>query len=702
METLVTTVLSFIHEAWGVFVLVIRANKRPTQVPVPRALGRAWLCSIAVFGLTGCGLVSTKLVQRDINSLTKSKSENSAGHSSANRNTTSFELVTPIFQEFCISCHSSSSTIGSLESYSARRRVSDIDWWKLTVEKVTSGAMPPSKPTSPEAQDRLAKGIKLLTDWQAEGFPEFAAKGADSIDQNNSLFTSEISTVEACTGDDPLPARLWILTKDQIQNALRDTFGDNIELSDFSHPSVRANGLSVPVNTRYDEVSMSSFVSFSERFFAQISANNVALSRCISASGTSCVREFITTYGRKLWRRTLLASEVQQAVDKFAAAEPMIGRRLALQMNLGRLLVSPHFVYRSELTQVNSGSGVSSLTPFETASLLSFTIWNSIPDEALLVAAERNELNSIERIDTQITRMIADPRGRRSIKAFFGDWLQLDSVLTQPKSATLFPTVNAPVRQALRNEMNLYIDELVWNERASLSQFFTSSRGFASNLTANLYGVNVNSSAAVPVTLDPTQRSGILTQPGFLLGHSGANGTGYVHRGVFFLDNVSCQPIPPAPPSAIAMANMMEPNVAQMSTRQIQALHSRNPSCASCHNKIDPIGAAFEKYDALGAFRSVENGIPIDASGVTEGLGDVSPRFSDAVSLVGNLAHSQHFQQCFTKRVYQYGFGDIPRNAQGCELARVHSYLKGRSFTLREVYSAIFKAKYITTRNKGE
>jgi len=210
----------------------------------------------------------------------------------------------------------------------------------------------------------------------------------------------------------------------------------------------------------------------------------------------------------------------------------------------------------------------------------------------------------------------------------------------------------------MSSELDRFFDDVLWNRSGSLRELFTSNRSFVDGPLAQLYGASVVGADFRPVTLDQRQRSGILTRAGFLAVHSDADSSGPIARGVFVLSSIACQPPSPPPPGIPPAPAVTDPAEQGRTTRQRFDQHVASSFCATCHTQIDGIGFGFEAFDAVGAYRTTENGNPVDSSGTIIGMGAIDGPFDGVAELASRLAGSPVLSDCFARQFYRYALGE--------------------------------------------
>jgi hypothetical protein len=367
----------------------------------------------------------------------------------------------------------------------------------------------------------------------------------------------------------------------------------------------------------------------------------------------SCVEGFLIDFGERAFRRPTTADEqafVQDFYDEMLALDG--DPRAALQLTLQGLLLSPDFLYVVEFGAdelAPAGSRVP-LSGHELASRLSYFLWDSMPDQALFDAAASGELDHADGVEAQAWRMLADPRAERAVGNFHRLWLELDDIAHIAPYEAAFPSWEPAMNDAARAE----IDQLVWSSAfgpdPTLTNLLLSRQTTVDPSLAGLYGV-----APEAVELPANQRAGLLTRAGWLGATSHEVYASPVQRGVFVLKRLLC--VPPAPPPANVDTSLEEGTTVAVTNRERYSAHAADPLCASCHTSIDGIGFGFENYDAIGAWRDVDNGAPVDATGAFAD-GDLSgTSYNGALEMSALLASSETVHRCSVTQWYRYALG---------------------------------------------
>ena len=359
-------------------------------------------------------------------------------------------------------------------------------------------------------------------------------------------------------------------------------------------------------------------------------------------------------FAHRAFRRPVMNAEVDRLLAIYKSArEQGDAFEPALKTALQAVLVSPHFLYRIERDQpTDDKDGIAALGPYEMTSRLSYFLWSSMPDDELLQAAQRGKLADEEGIETQTRRMLADPKAWAFVESFAGQWLQTRSLETVTPDVDKFNTWDEPLRNAMEKETELFFQAMLAENR-DIGEFLTAEFTFVNERLARHYGIkDVRGKQFQRVSLAGTPRAGLLTQASFLTLTSNPNRTSPVKRGKWILENLLNAPPPPPPPDVPSLDDQKGPLTGTL--RQRLEKHRENPVCNSCHQRMDPLGLAFENFDAIGRYRTHEGKERIDVSGVLPS----GETFEGADGLRRILlARKDQFRRCLVEKVLTYALG---------------------------------------------
>lgn len=333
------------------------------------------------------------------------------------------------------------------------------------------------------------------------------------------------------------------------------------------------------------------------------------------AEEEACAKRVLATLLRRAYRRPVTDVDINRILPFYRSGRREADFDAGIEAALSAVLVSREFLFRVERVP----PGVAAETPYrvsdlDLASRLSFFLWSSIPDDELLDLAERGELGKPGVLAQQVRRMLADARSRSLVSNFAGQWLHLRNLDSITPDARLFPDFDDNLRQSFRRETELLLEEVVREDRSVLDLLKTDHTWLNERL-ARHYGIpHVYGPRFRRVTLGPGgERGGLLRHGSVLTVTSYATRTSPVVRGKWVLENLLGTPPPPPPPNVPALDDNTVS--ASLPVRERLKQHRANAACASCHNVIDPVGFALENFDAVGRWRNVEEGQPVDATG---------------------------------------------------------------------------------------
>lgn len=416
-----------------------------------------------------------------------------------------------------------------------------------------------------------------------------------------------------------------------------------------------------------------------------------------AAEEQACATRILATLARRAWRRPVGAFDVAPLLKVYAAERAASDFEHGIEAALEAVLVSPEFLFVVEGSAADAGPGsVRRLTDVELATRLALFLWSSIPDERLLALAEQGRLSQPAVLDTEIARMLDDPRADALTTNFAGQWLYLRNLDQQRPDITVFPQFDARLRSAMATETQMFFAHVLRQNRPVLD-FIDADYTFLNRRLADHYGIpGVTGTAFRKVPLDPAwHRGGLLGQASILTVTSYGNHTSVVKRGKWILDNMLAAAPPPPPPDVPALK--AEHDGRKLTARQQLELHRTNPTCAACHVKMDPLGFSLENFDAVGAWRTTDAGQPIDSMAtMPDGVS-----FTGITGLQGVLmARKDEFTRALTERLMTYALArgltanDMPAvraiaASSAADQYRIRTLIRGiatsPAFTLRRV-----------------
>lgn len=368
------------------------------------------------------------------------------------------------------------------------------------------------------------------------------------------------------------------------------------------------------------------------------------------ADEAACADQVVRQLGRRAFRRPLTDRERADLLELHRVARDGATFAAGIEMVIQALLSSPQFLYHVEITAEEPGLP-ERLDSWEIASRLGFFLWNGLPDETLLAAAEAGELADPADVERHARRMLESPRAEEAVTDFFRQWLSLDAIENLAKDPATYPELDAAVARDLRASLEAYVRGTFWNGDRTLPTLLLGEVAFYNERLASLYGVEgVEGELLQEVPLGP-ERRGLLTHPALLALLAEPNQSDPIQRGLFVRERLLCQELPEPPDDVDLVVPDPTPGA---STRDRFAEHTANPSCAGCHRLLDPIGFGFEHFDGIGRYRTTDEGVRVDARGELVEAGDASGSFDGGVELAELLAGSRIVSRCFVRQWLRY------------------------------------------------
>ncbi|HEY7171012.1 MAG TPA: DUF1592 domain-containing protein [Vicinamibacterales bacterium] len=414
------------------------------------------------------------------------------------------------------------------------------------------------------------------------------------------------------------------------------------------------------------------------------------------ASEEACARKIITTLTRRAYRRPVAARDVDPLLEIYRDGRRERDFEFGIERALEALLSSPKFLMRVETEPAGARpGGIYALSDLELASRLSFFLWRSMPDDELLDVAARGSLKTPAVLEQQVKRMLADRRSLRFVDDFSEQWLQVRNMRNHDVDPVLFGAFDPTLRDAMLREIELFFESQVREDRP-IPELLTANYTFLNEQLAQHYGIaDIYGSHFRRVTLSDERRFGLLGKASILAETSYSNRTSVVLRGKWILENLLGAPPPPPPPNVPPLKEN-KPGEKPAALRERMEQHRNNPVCASCHNRMDPLGFALEHFDAIGRWRENDGGAAINSTITLDGQTIDSPKaFRDA--LVGR---GQQFVSTVAEKMVTYALGrgvdyaDAPMIRQLVRDLEQHDY-RWSSLVLGVIRSAPFQMRRV-------
>jgi hypothetical protein len=471
---------------------------------------------------------------------------------------------------------------------------------------------------------------------------------------------AEVDTTEFSV--EPAPVAIRRVTAPQYKNIVHDLLGETVVLPAALEPDVNNAGL-IAIGASLGSISARGVEQYEAAAYdlaRQAFADDGLRSRLVPCQPTgqvddACAEDFLTAFGASAWRRPLEEDEIERLVEiagtAAAVREDFYG---GLEFALAAILQSPNFLFRIEVGEADPSGAGRRFTDHEMASRLSFLLWNSTPDEALLEAAQRGELTDDEGLAAQVDRLMASERLRVGVRNFFTELFELHLLDKLSKDPTLFEHISPEVGPAAREETLLGLEHLIFEEDGDYRDIITTRRTFLNRKLASIYNIQAPSREGFAETELPEegQRTGLMGQISFLALHSHPVSSSATLRGMFVRETLLCQTVPPPP--ANVDTSIPEASGDKPTLRDRVQEHLSNEACSGCHLMTDSIGLGYENFDGIGRFRLRDNDVIIDASGDLDGDPFETPRELNEL-LRGHSA----LGPCLVKHLYRYANGHI-------------------------------------------
>jgi hypothetical protein len=510
----------------------------------------------------------------------------------------------------------------------------------------------------------------------------------------------------------PPPSRIVRLSKLEMQNSVTDLLATTQAISlpdDAKFLNFSSNALAL-FTSPFGDALWTAAETLATDFRAKLNPAQFG-NNCDTSDDNAriCATKFITTYAQKAFRRPLAQADIDGLLAVYDAGREtgidndVLDRfKSGVDYTLRAILQSPDFVYRIELGDPSTAvKGIVSLTPYEAASSLSYMLLASPPDDELLAAAANNQLATPEAIEMQARRLLTamPERFASQMRRFVREWLAIDLYAQSwNKNTDVYPLYSTDLKSAIDEETNLYINDWV-AQGATLTSLLTRSETFVNATNAPLYGLTSSSDTMQKVSLDPTQRSGILTMPAFLGTRAHVDSSAPILRGVSIVRGVMCLTIPPPPPNVPPLPPITDTDFT--TTRDQVEKHVASPTCMACHGRINPLGYPFENYDGLGVFRTKENGYDIDSSGAIVGTQSSDKTVANAIELTHALASSSEVQVCFDRQLFRSTFGRDSTVADECSLRDSTQAYQAKQLDTRELLISLLKSQTFAKRSSN-
>jgi mono/diheme cytochrome c family protein len=519
--------------------------------------------------------------------------------------------VAPFMTTYCIRCHSGKKQKGGVTFQGALKSpglASSRTLWKRASNQIKAKDMPPEEADAqPSEQER-----KAVVEW--------------------------IAGIKRLSPKDPGQFVIRRLSRAEYGNTLHDLFGVDPQIAHDLPDEVFGAGYTNSLSPLLMEQYLAIANEVLNLVLAPPGAAPTAMQQRLfgadpgdPAGRKAAARKIAHSLARLAYRRPPSEAEVDVLLRVFAlAADQGKSYPQSLRLMLKAILVSPQFLFITpgagdktgdEAGNTNAAGDIVALDDYQLASRLSYLLWGTMPDAQLSALADAGKLHDPPVLAAQARRLIADPRSRALFDGFGAQWLGLDKLAGKTFDGSKFPQMTGDLRTSMYDEARLLFESILRDNR-SLATFIDSDYTFLNSNLASIYGMQstVTGPQMRKVKLSDANRGGILTMPGILAMSSFPNRTSPVNRGVWVLEQVLGEHVPPPPPDVPSLEKQDQQKVANLTLRQRTELHRSNPVCANCHKVFDPIGYGLENFDAIGRWRDRDDsGGAIDATGELPG-----------------------------------------------------------------------------------
>jgi len=521
--------------------------------------------------------------------------------------------------------------------------------------------------------------------------------GLESRPAASAARTAEVKT----TAQNARIVGLRRLTEAQYRNSIAEIFGPGVSIVGRFEPMVRPAHQLMSTGARDATISPAGFEQFDQMartIASQVldKAHRATYMPCRPVDAAKpdpgCASRFLGPVGRYIFRRPLSDEELR-SFSRMAniGAEQVRSFYSGLELALAAMLVSPHFLYIVEAAvpdAVNSDQW--HLDSLSKASRLSFLLWNTTPNEELLAAAERGELDNAAVLSAVAARMAASPRFELGVRAFFSDMLMFEKFESLSKDPVIYKSFNQHIARDMPEQILRTIVDVVVTRNRDYREIFTTRRTFMTRALGPLYDLPVADTSGNWQAYEfpeDSGRQGILSLAGFLAVYSHPGRSSPTLRGVAIREALLCQPVPQPPPNVNFTVIQDTTNPTLRTARARLTAHTTDPVCSGCHDSMDPIGLTLEHFDGSGAYRELENATSLDVSGAFEGVDVIG-----ADGLGRALATSTTAAQCVASRAYEYARG---KPIQGNDTAVLNSIMSGfasNGYTISSLFRLVATA----------
>jgi Protein of unknown function (DUF1592)/Protein of unknown function (DUF1588)/Protein of unknown function (DUF1595)/Protein of unknown function (DUF1587)/Protein of unknown function (DUF1585) len=518
--------------------------------------------------------------------------------------------------------------------------------------------------------------------------PKTTASGSTATGEPGKIDRSQVADCSPTAIGDPGLAISRRLTRTDYDNTVRDLLGDSSAPASNAPTAFPGEELSLNFDNNPQMLSVSaplvqSYFDAAEALSTKAVQNLATLvGTCASTGGTACADQFIRSFGAKAFRRPVTDDDVTRFMGPYNVGA-QTDFKTGIRLVVSAMLQSAPFLYRLEMGGVAAGAYVRP-TSFEMASRLSYFLWKSMPDSALLKAAQDDQLQTSDQIRAQAVRMLGASQTHEMVGNFHDQWLNLRLIEATDKSASDFPMFNETVAADMHTEASTFIGDVLFGGAGDASALFSAPTTFVNANLAKFYGFGSGGAAFAKMTPPVGERAGVLTMGGVMSVLAKTNRTSPVLRGKFIREQVLCEEVPAPPPNVPAL-----PEIDTSLTVKQRLGEHEVAGCAACHVLLDPVGWAFENYDGVGRFRTVDNGHPIDIKGEVQASDTTDPMlvgaFSGPAELGAKLAASSEVKRCIVTQWFRFAAGRSEADADVCSLQKLDTKFASTGHSVKDL-----------------
>jgi hypothetical protein len=506
--------------------------------------------------------------------------------------------VTPFIKTYCLDCHQNKRPTEAGLSFSPALKspgnAAFSEKWRKAAARVNAHDMPPDGSAQPTDKER-----RMFMKW--------------------------LDRVKYLSPKEPGPFVIRRLTKTEYGNTLHALFDVDPSMAKTLPDEVSGEGY---LNS-LSPLQLEQYLAIAEEVLKRVLSTDDAAptpwqqewfgdAPASPEDEQTVARQVAMRLAKKVYRRPVTEGEGEVLMQVYALGrQNALSHPGALRLMLKGMLVSPQFLFITPAESFHAEASIVPLDDYQLASRLSYLLWATMPDDALMAVADTGKLHEPALLAAQVKRMLEDPRARALFDGFGAQWLGLDDWRSKVFDPARFPEMTEEMRLAMYDEVRLFFESIV-RENQSIARFIDGDYTFVNERLAAIYGLeaSITGSEFRKVVFTDAHRGGILGMPGVLAATSFPNRTSPVNRGVWVLEQVLGEHVPAAPPNVPALEKQDQQAVAELSIREQTERHRADPVCANCHRLLDPIGFGLENFDAIGRWRDRdERGEPIDASG---------------------------------------------------------------------------------------